>query len=247
MAKAYILHLTSKHRSKQSDAHLGMMLAFIAGAVNAGGFLAVGAYTSHMTGIVSSIADFMVLHSYHAAAFAFSYLCAFVAGAAASSYIINLARHRHYHSEFALALMMEAVLLLLFGLGADNLASSDYISVHAIIALLCFIMGLQNAIISKISHSEIRTTHVTGLSTDIGIEIGRHLFSRAHRHIEVRQHPERLKFYGSILLSFAFGGLAGAFMFSTMHFNATIPLALVLGLMAYIPIRDDIRGRAHDA
>lgn len=245
MPKAYILHLTSKHRTRESDAHLGMVLAFIAGAVNAGGLLAVGAYTSHMTGIVSSIADYIVLYSYEAAAFAFSYLCAFIAGSAVSSYIINLARLRHYHSEFALALMVEAVLLLLFGLCADNLASSDYISVHAIIGLLCFIMGLQNAIISKISHSEIRTTHVTGLSTDIGIEIGRYLFGRTHRHIEVRQHPERLHFYGSILLCFAFGGLIGAYMFTYMHFNATIPLALILALMAYIPIMDDLRGRAH--
>lgn len=242
MAKAYILHLTGKHRSKQADMHLGMLLAFIAGAVNAGGFLAVGAYTSHMTGIVSSIADYIVLHRYEAAAFAFSYVCAFIAGAATSAYIINMARVRHYHSEFALALMVEAVLLLVFGLCADNLATSDYVSVHTIIGLLCFIMGLQNAIITKISHSEIRTTHVTGLTTDIGIEIGRHIFSRTHKQVEVRVHPERLRFYGSILLAFAFGGLAGAFMFSAIHFNATIPLAIMLGLMAYIPILDDLRG-----
>jgi len=38
--------------------------------------------------------------------------------------------------------------------------------------LLCFIMGLQNAVITKISHAEIRTTHVTGLVTDVGIELG---------------------------------------------------------------------------
>jgi len=40
--------------------------------------------------------------------------------------------------------------------------------VSATVMLLCFIMGLQNAVISKISRSEIRTTHVTGLVTRRG-------------------------------------------------------------------------------
>lgn len=241
MARTYLLNLAGKHRTKEADAHLGMILAFIAGAVNAGGFIAVGTYTSHMTGVVSSIADFIATHHYQAAAFAFSYLCAFITGAGISAYVINFARVRHYHSEFALALMLEAFLLLAFGLCADNLAS-DFITVHIIIMLLCLMMGLQNAIITKISHSEIRTTHVTGLATDIGIEIGRHLFAHTHRDLDVRVHPERLRFYLGILASFILGGLLGAFTFQSLQFTATIPLALLLGVMALVPILEDLRG-----
>ena len=241
MPKAKLMHLAGKHRTKEADTELGVMLAFIAGAVNAGGFLAVGAYTSHMTGVVSSIADYIATNAYQSAAFAFSYLCAFVAGAGISAFIINFARARHYHSEFALALMLEAVLLLIFGICADNL-TSDFITVHIIIMILCLLMGLQNAIITKISHSEIRTTHVTGIATDIGIEIGRHLFARTHRHIDVRVHPERLRFYVSIISAFAMGGIVGALSFNFFGFTATIPLALVLAFMALFPILEDLRG-----
>ena len=53
----YLRALTSPHRTHLSNRHLGRSLAFVAGAVNAGGFFAVGQYTSHMSGIVSSLAD----------------------------------------------------------------------------------------------------------------------------------------------------------------------------------------------
>jgi hypothetical protein len=42
--------------------------------------------------------------------------------------------------------------------------------------LLAFTMGLQNAVVSKISASQIRTTHMTGVITDLGIELGKLLY-----------------------------------------------------------------------
>ncbi len=51
---------TSLQRTPQAELKLGSVLAFVAGAANAGGFLAVGQYTSHMTGMLSSVADRLV-------------------------------------------------------------------------------------------------------------------------------------------------------------------------------------------
>jgi uncharacterized membrane protein YoaK (UPF0700 family) len=65
--------------------------------------------------------------------------------------------------------MLEALLLLCFGLLGANLEQHRWLFVPATVALLCFAMGLQNAMITEISKAEIRTTHVTGLVTDIGI------------------------------------------------------------------------------
>jgi hypothetical protein len=53
----YLRRLTSPERSEDANRRLGQSLAFVAGAANAGGFLAVKQYTSHMSGIVSAIAD----------------------------------------------------------------------------------------------------------------------------------------------------------------------------------------------
>ena len=50
-------HLTGLHRTPATNRMLGFLLAFNAGAINAGGFLVVGMYTSHMSGFVSMLAD----------------------------------------------------------------------------------------------------------------------------------------------------------------------------------------------
>ena len=60
MPIAYLRGLTSPSRTDSANRRLGCALAFVAGAANAGGFLAVGQYTSHMSGLVSSIAERLV-------------------------------------------------------------------------------------------------------------------------------------------------------------------------------------------
>ena len=57
----YLRALTTAERNPRANRHLGRLLAFVAGAANAGGFLAVQQYTSHMTGIVSEMADNIAL------------------------------------------------------------------------------------------------------------------------------------------------------------------------------------------
>lgn len=241
MIRAFLHNATARERTRRNDMLLGAILAFVAGTVNAGGFLAVGRYTSHMTGIVSSIGDALALHENDLALSCLLYLAAFITGALVSSFIINLSRARHYHSEYASALMLEALLLLAFGLSAGNVLESTTLSLQLTIVLLCFLMGLQNSIISKISHSVIRTTHVTGTATDIGIEIGRRLF-RACGHPNLPVHTDRLMIPVYLLLSFLAGSIFGAFAFVLVGFATTVPLALVLVVLAISPILKDMRG-----
>src|SRR5689334_7962776 len=111
----YVRGLTGRQRAAQANRHLGIALAFVAGAANAGGFLAVKQYTSHMTGIISSAADDLALGAFDAALDCAGALLAFLAGAACCAVMVNFARRRHLHSEFALPLLLESVLLLAFG------------------------------------------------------------------------------------------------------------------------------------
>lgn len=171
MPMHYLRALTSAHRTDISNRRLGRALAFVAGAVNAGGFFAVGQYTSHMSGIVSALADNAALGDMGLLLAGAASLFAFFLGAATSAILINWGRRRGAHSRYALPLMVESALLLVFGLMGSRLAEHGHLP--ATVALLCFVMGLQNAIVTKVSRAEIRTTHVTGLVTDIGIELGK--------------------------------------------------------------------------
>ena len=173
MAIPYLRRLTAVSRSPQANRHLAYLLTFTAGAVNAGGFLAVQQYTSHMSGIVSMMADHMALGGMIVVLQGVAALLSFLAGAASSAFLINFGRRSHLASEYALPLLLEAVLLLAFGLLGANLETLRWFYVPGTVMLLCYIMGLQNAMITKVSRSEIRTTHVTGMVTDIGIELGK--------------------------------------------------------------------------
>lgn len=233
---------TDIHRSTQVNIRLGVSLSFIAGATNAGGFLAVGQYTSHMTGLVSSIADNLVLGQIGLVMAGLTAIAAFLGGAMTTAWMVNWSMRRHLRSAFARPLLIEAGLLLLFGLfgAAINLFADLFAPLTVLV--LCFIMGLQNAVITKISNAEIRTTHVTGLITDIGIELGKLLYyHRSESPLKVIANRRKLKIHLSLTAAFLIGGLAGAFGFKFWGYITSVPLALLLVLLVWGPISDDIR------
>jgi uncharacterized membrane protein YoaK (UPF0700 family) len=91
---------TSVLRTPQTNIRLGAVLSFIAGAANAGGFLAVGRYTSHMTGVVSSIADDMVLGHFTLVVVGLGSLCAFLMGAMCTAILVNWGLRKQLQSAY---------------------------------------------------------------------------------------------------------------------------------------------------
>lgn len=243
----YLRGFARPQRTDQNNRRLGRWLAFIAGAANAGGFLAVGQYTSHMSGIVSALGDNLAVGDFGLVIAGLSSLAAFTTGAATSAILINWGRRRRAQSEYALPLMLEAVLLLVFGLLGSNLENNRFLFVPATVGLLCYVMGLQNAIITKISKAEIRTTHMTGIVTDIGIELGKLFYWNVSESgpgvTAVRADRSRLRLLASLLGMFFIGGLAGALGFKYVGFISTLPLSAMLVVLAVVPLMDDLVGQ----
>lgn len=240
----YARQLTSTLRTPRENAHLGAGLAFVAGATNAGGYVAVHQYTSHMTGIVSAMADAVILRERTVFMTGVFALGAFIAGAATTAVMVNMARRRRLRSAYALPLLLEAVLLLAFGIVGARLTQMHSGFVSATVGLLSFIMGLQNAVITKLSNAEIRTTHVTGIVTDIGIELGKLLYVNRRASSEgerVAADRARLRLLLVLLVAFFVGGVLGAAGFHAFGYIATVPLALVLIGLAIVPVVDDLR------
>ncbi len=236
-------HLTSQHRTASTNRLLGGILAFNAGAVNAGGFLVVAMYTSHMTGFASLLADNLVLGNMKLVLGAIGALLAFTCGAAFTAIQVNWARQHGLRSEYALPLLVEAVLLLLFGLMGATLNRQTPFAVPLTVLVLSFTMGLQNALVSKISSSQIRTTHMTGIVTDIGIELGKLLYwNRTASPFESRVRANRIKLrlFGTLLGAFIGGGIVGAAGFKYVGFVWVIPLALLLLGLCLPPLYSDL-------
>ena len=235
-------HLTGQHRTASTNRLLGALLAFNAGAINAGGFLVVGMYTSHMTGFASMISDMLVLGSFTVAIGAAGALLAFVAGAACTAVLVNWARQNHLRSEYVLPLLLEAGLLLVFGLLGATLNRQTPFAVPLTVLVLAFTMGLQNALVSKISASQIRTTHMTGVITDMGIELGKLFYwNQGARppELQVRANRIKLRLYAMLLGAFMAGGVVGAAGFKYLGFVWVLPMAGLLLLMSLPPLWSD--------
>lgn len=240
----YARSLTSEERSERGDRHLAYALAFIAGATNAGAFLAVGVYTSHMTGLVSSLADHLALGQIALALSALGAVLSFLGGAMTTALMVNFAKRRALRSRYALPLLLEAGLLLMFGvLGAHLAQLQGLLFIPATVMLLCFTMGLQNAVITKISGAAVRTTHLTGVLTDLGIELGKSLYWNRHDHPtlpRVAANPRRLRLLLLLCTFFVLGGVGGALGFQHVGYETTVPLAALLVTMSIVPVVDDI-------
>ncbi len=242
----YLRRLAGRERTDETDQHLARYLIFIAGAANAGGFLAVQQYTSHMSGIVSTMADHLALGDMTVFLAGLGALLSFTAGAAISAILINWGRRHDLESQYAFPLVLEAGLLICFGLLGRHLARYQGLFVPMTVMLLCFIMGLQNAIITKLSATRIRTTHVTGLVTDMGIELGKLIYWNGSANTSkppVRADHEKLWLLVSLVFLFFTGGVMGALGFKQMGFSATLFLAALLLALAFMPVLDDIGAR----
>lgn len=237
-------HLTGQHRTAATNRLLGAMLAFNAGAINAGGFLVVGTYTSHMTGFAARLADNLVLGQMTVVLGACGALLAFTLGAAVTAILVNGARQHGLRSEYALPLLLEALLLLLFGLMGAAFNRQTPFAVPLTVLVLSFTMGLQNALISKISSSQIRTTHMTGIVTDIGIELGKMLYwnrAASSPEFRVRANHAKLRLLTILFGAFVVGGVVGAAGFKYIGFIWVVPAALSLLALCLPPLYADLQ------
>ena len=93
----------------------------------------------------------------------------------------------------------------------------------------------------------IRTTHVTGLVTDMGIELGKLFSWNASRHDPgkafVRADRRKLKLLASLVALFFSGGVVGAIGFEQLGFAASLILAAMLLTLAIVPVLDDLKVR----
>lgn len=237
-------HLTDAHRTVFTNHALGYLMAFNAGAINAGGFLVLRLYTSHMTGFMSMMADSLVQGETALVLAAVGALLAFISGAAASAILVHWARHMHLRSTYALPLLLVAVLVLVFGaVGAVTTHWRTWFAVPVTVLLLAFTMGVQNATLTKMSQATIRTTHMTGVVTDLGIELGKRLFwnRMADEASQVRANWPHVRLFSGLLLMFLAGGIAGALGFQRWGFVCVIPLALLLMVVSLPPLWADVK------
>jgi uncharacterized membrane protein YoaK (UPF0700 family) len=209
----------------------------VAGLVNICGVLALGVLTTNVTGHFAYFAEGVAMqHELFGAYFIF-YILSFLAGSFASSFINEYYILRKSKAPNSLAIALEITILLVIGLFGDYLIARGF-ERRIIACFLLFAMGLQNSLVSKISNSAVRTTHLTGLFTDLGIELSQLFFYKEGGQRQKLLHSISLRL--GIVAFFFSGCVIGGFLFLSLHTRTLIVGALVLVLAL---IYDNIRLR----
>ena len=195
-------------------------LALIAGIVNAIGLLSFDHQAiSHVSGTATLLGTELLSSSFQSVIHLSGVLVSFLLGASLAGFLLHgstLKLGRHYDTT----LFFEAVLLLT---SLWLLLSGSFYG-HFFASAAC---GLQNAMATTYSGAIIRTTHVTGIFTDLGIMLGE-LFKG--KKLDTR----KVKLFLFIIFGFILGGMSGYLLFAQFRFNALLFPALMCLVMATI-------------
>lgn len=206
-------------RTFSHNLRLASFLSFIAGIVNISGVLSVATLTTNVTGHFAFFAEEISLRNYSKAVTFIVFILFFLLGAFVSNFLVEITTLKKPGIAHAIPMLLEIALLSVVGLNKIN--TPEYIAY-----ILLFAMGLQNALVTKISQSTVRTTHLTGLFTDLGIELSQLLFYK--KPVELRRLSVSIYLRLSIILFFFFGCILGGLLYKTYELKILLFAALVL-------------------
>ena len=162
--------LSASAYSFRQKSRLAISLSWVGGYTNVIAFMACGSFVSHVTGTTTLIGHHLVGGDLRGALFAGYLWLMFLCGAIASALMTETARRRGMASKYIPPMMAEALLLTLFTIALHAHRHHSLGGLYITAGLASLAMGLQNATITKISGAVVRTTHLTGVTTDLGLE-----------------------------------------------------------------------------
>lgn len=246
------------------QARLAISLALVAGHVNIVAVLTCGVVASHMTGHAGAVGRELVEMRIGETAFLVALLAAFLTGAFLAGVAVEVGRARGWRSVYALPAGIELALLVAFAVGVelhDPSAIETGVGRWWMGAVAALAMGVQNATVTRISSGVVRTTHLTGILTDLGHESAR--LAVVRRFIAGRRgfiagrgaadagaagaSTWRLLLLATILGAFIAGSASGtlAFVYGP-RWSMVPPVALLLWIILH-DLSVPIGGAEHDA
>ncbi len=224
-----------KSRTLKHNLRIATVLSFSAGIVNVTGFLAFNQLTTNVTGHFALFINDVSNFEFWKGTVYFLYIFSFLFGSFLSSFLIEKYRENRRLNVFVIPTIIESLILIGIGVVSNGI---NITSPNLIVCLLLFVMGLQNSFVTKISNAVVRTTHLTGLFTDLGIDISQLFFPKVHTQRALLKANIKLRLY--IILFFFAGGLVGGFFYSKLDLklNTLILAGLILLISLFY---DDFR------
>ncbi len=219
---------TGKNRTLQHNLKIASLLSFVAGIVNVAGFLSVQRLTTNVTGHFAFFVDEIFKFNFWEGFIFFLYIFFFFLGSFISNVIVEMVTRINDKLIYIIPIIIESVILFSIAIFGQFLISKNP---NLLAFSLLFAMGMQNSLVTTISNATVRTTHLTGLFTDLGIELSQLFF--------YTKNEQKVKLYSSIKLRltiisfFFFGGLLGGIFYTSLklYILAIAGIILIIGII----------------
>lgn len=219
------------HFSRRNAA-IWLSLAFQAGVINAGGVLACHRFVTHTTGFGTTFGTELAFGRFWTAFGMLSVPAFFILGTLISAFLIDRRVIQNQTPRYSVVLFLMTLLMgvttaagltgNLGSFGEPLILARDY----TLLALLCLTSGLQNAMVTTAFGAVVRTTHLTGITTDLGIGLVRliaNVQKPENRRNEVRATWMRV----GIISSFIVGSTVSSYIYLSVHYwGFAIPLLI---------------------
>ncbi len=224
-----------------SNILLWSLLAFQAGFINAFGFLTCGRYVSHVTGFGTQIGVAFAEQNFWFAIELLVFPLAFILGAFVSGFLTSARLERNLKPRYDWIISSFPIILLgllsLGYLGSFGTFGEQLIRARDFVLLFClaFFCGMQNGCFATFTKGQIRTTHLTGISTDIGTDFARMFFGKLSKKEYMLTRKTNISRI-STFTSFALGSVGSVIVSRYLGY-----LALAVPLLSSIVIFFSVR------
>jgi uncharacterized membrane protein YoaK (UPF0700 family) len=200
-------------------------MAFIAGMVNVASFLIFFSFSSNVTGYFAIFAAEMTKGNYYQVLMVVGWIFLFFAGSFTSNFIVIHFRSRSPYAAHAVPAILEMGCLLIVGLYGQFAYQETLRETEGLLAMMFFAMGLQNGLTAGISNFAVKTTHLTGATTDLGILLSMFTKEKFRHNTEL---VNKAKLIGSTFFAFIAGALTAGLIYPAWQFEIFFVVCLLL-------------------
>ena len=222
-----------KSRTLTHNLKLASLLSFVAGIVNVSGLFAVQRLTTNVTGHFAFFADELARKNFGQAVIFLLFIIAFLSGAFCSNLIVEIISKVNERFINAVPVGIEISILTFVAFLSPATIHSR---ANAVACLLLFSMGLQNALVTSLSNSVVRTTHLTGLFTDLGIELSQLFFYKKEE--QQKRLTSSIKLRLTIIFFFLLGGISGGYGYLSIGIKILLlSVAILISALIYDSVK----------
>ena len=204
---------------------LGGLTAFVAGMVNVSSLIIFFSFTSNVTGHYAILAAELVKGNYLQALIVLSWIVLFFLGGFLANFIVISLSQRNTYLAHSIPLILEIGCLMAVGIYGQWFYMETLRETEIMVSIMLFAMGLQNGLTASISNFAVKTTHLTGATTDLGILFSMFIKNKFRKNQEI---IDKAKLICTIFGSYLIGAVVASYFFNIIRFKIFFAACLVL-------------------